>query len=47
MLEALYNQLNSEHAVETEDALDRLRDRVSERAEDLRAATAVRREIDD
>ncbi len=47
VLEALYDQLNSEHAVETEDALDRLRSRVSERAEDLRAATAVRREIDD
>jgi len=47
VLQALYTQLNTEHTVETEDALDRLRERISERAEELSAATTVRREIDE
>ena len=47
VLQGLYSQLENEHAVETEDALDRLRARVSERAADLQASTAVRREIND
>jgi hypothetical protein len=47
VLEGLYTQLESERAGETEDALDRLRARVNERAADLEASTAGRREIND
>ena len=47
VLQGLSSQLENEHAVETEDALDRLRARVSERAADLQASTAGRREIND
>ena len=47
VLEGLYSQLENEHAIETEDALDRLRARVNESAADLQASTAVRREIND
>ena len=47
VLEALHKQLISEHADETADTLERMRARVSDRAEDLRASTTVRQEIDD